>query len=256
MVDVKVWFTGLECRIRQEELDEIIGTVQLFAGTTPQPLVSIPESGFLELGEDAPRIAVVQRLLYTGPAQDMSVSATLMEIETSDPEEAENQKKALAKAVSAAVTAALIALTGGVGAVAAPVVDVLTGLLVDFIADELLGMGPDAYQPSAIALPLDRLLSADSRRRTLQRADDPRTLQFTDEIVLTGVDDGGDKGVYAIYLDIQPSAPSPAPVEPAPVEPGQGGTGQRTLSTGSRGAAVRELQQLLNMRLPHMEPLV
>ncbi|MFJ5774454.1 peptidoglycan-binding protein, partial [Streptomyces sp. NPDC093094] len=41
---------------------------------------------------------------------------------------------------------------------------------------------------------------------------------------------------------------------------GGGGTGasagQRTLSTGSRGAAVRELQQLLNMRLPHMEPLV
>ncbi|MEK8144565.1 hypothetical protein NKH18_31355 [Streptomyces sp. M10(2022)] len=142
-----------------------------------------------------------------------------MEIETSDPEEAEEQKKALAKAVSTAVTAALVSLTGGVGGLAAPVIDVLTGLLVDFIADELLGMGPDAYHPSAIALPLDRLLSADSRRRTLRRTDDPRTLQFTDEIILTGVDDAGDRGAYAIYLDIQPSASSPTLSNPVKATP-------------------------------------
>ncbi|MER7485917.1 peptidoglycan-binding protein [Streptomyces sp. NPDC126497] len=253
MADVKVWFTGLECRIRQEELDEVVGTVQLFAGINPQPLVKIPESGFLELGKDAPRIAVVQRLLYSGPVQDLSVSATLVEIETSDPAEAEKQKQALAQAVSAAVTAALSALAGGaVGAVAAPVVDVLASLLVDFIADELLGMGPDAYQPSAIALPAARLLSADGRRRTLQRPDDPRTLQYTDELVLTGVDDAGDLGVYAIYLDIQPSAPAPTP---APMEPGGGATDVPTLSLGSQGPAVRILQHLLNHHLRRGERL-
>ncbi|MFD9339528.1 peptidoglycan-binding protein [Streptomyces sp. NPDC060028] len=248
MPDVKVVWTGLECRIRQEGEDEIFGTVQLITGMTPQPPVKFPDSGKLLFGPPGERIFTAQRLLYSGPAQDISVSAALVEWDSGDVEQ---QKEVVAQAVSAAATAAIAALTGGAGGVAKPLIDLLAGALVDFVADEVLGIGNDVYNPSAIFLSKDRLLDANARRQTLQRPDDPRTLQFTDAVIISGTDDAGDPGVYALYLDVQPSA-----------TPGGGGTpgmddgvGTPTLSRGSQGAAVEKLQRLLNAHVPDFQPL-
>lgn len=56
MTDVRVMWTGLECRIRQEKTDEIFGTIQLIAGMNPQPVIKFPDSGTLAFGPDGERI--------------------------------------------------------------------------------------------------------------------------------------------------------------------------------------------------------
>ncbi|WP_405861114.1 peptidoglycan-binding protein [Streptomyces sp. NBC_00090] len=248
MPDVKVVWTGMECNVRQEAEDEIFGTVQLIAGMTPQAPVTFPDSGTLLFGPPGQRIFNAQRLLYSGPAQDISVSAALVEQDSGD---AEQGKAAVAQAVSAAASAAIASFTGGVGGAAKPLVDLLAGALVEFVADDVLGIGDDVYNPSAAFIPKERLLDANSRRQTRQRPDDPRTLQFTDKVEVRGVDFAGDLGVYTLYLDVQPS-----------VTPGGGGTpgmddgvGTPTLSRGSQGVAVEKLQRLLNTHVPDLQPL-
>ncbi|MFJ5973787.1 peptidoglycan-binding protein [Streptomyces sp. NPDC093060] len=242
MTDVRVVWTGLECRIRQEKEDEIYGTIQLITGMDPQPVVKFPDSGTLEFGPPNERIFSAQRLLYSGPAKDISVSATLVEYDSGD---VEKEKQVVSDAVAQAATTALAAFTDGAGAAAEPLIDLLSGALVDFVADDVLGIGNDVYNPSAAFLPKDRLLDADTRRKTLQRPDDPRTLQFTDVIVLSGTDDAGDPGVYGLYLDVQPVA----------VAPHGDAIGTPTLSTGARGPAVEKLQRLLNAHVPDLPSL-
>ncbi|MFJ9721292.1 peptidoglycan-binding protein [Streptomyces sp. NPDC101209] len=241
MTDVRVMWTGLECRIRQEKTDEIFGTIQLIAGMNPQPVIKFPDSGTLAFGPDGERIFSAQRLLYSGPVQPLTVSATLVENDSGD---VEKEKEIIAQTVSTAATTALAAATEGVGTLAKPVIDLLAKALVGLGAD-VLGIADDVYNPSAIALSADQLLSANSRRQTLTRPDDPRTLQFTDTIVLSGRDDAGDEGVYAFYLDIQPSAVTPPDTD----------VGTPTVRRGSQGEAVRKLQRLLNDHMPDLHAL-
>ncbi|MFE4311154.1 peptidoglycan-binding protein [Streptomyces sp. NPDC056891] len=249
MPDVRVVWTGLECRMRQEEIDEIFGTVQLITEVTtdPPPPLKFPDSGTLEFGPPGQRIFSAGRLLYSGPARDMSVSVAMVEWESGDVEKA---KEAVADAVSTAATLAVGLATGGVGFLAEPLIDGIVEGLVDVFADDVFGLQDDAYNPSAIFITKDQLLNADARRKTVQRADDPHTLQFTDLVIITGTDDAGDMGAYHLYLDVQPLA-----------APGGGGgpvddgVGTPALSRGSQGVAVEKLQRLLNAHVPDLQPL-
>ncbi|MFE7278314.1 peptidoglycan-binding protein [Streptomyces sp. NPDC057623] len=245
MTDVKVMWTGLECRVRQEKKDDIFGTVQLIVGKDPQPVIKFPGEGSATLvfGPPGMRIFTAQQLLYSGPAKDLTVSATLVEHDSGD---VEKEKAAVAQAVSTAASTAVAGLAGGgVATLALPLVELLSDALVGLGA-ELLGISDDVYNPSAIALSRDQLLSANSRRQTRSRPDDPRTLKFTDAILLSGVDDAGDTGVYAVYLDVQPDATAPGPSD---------GIGTPTLRRGSQGEAVRKLQRLLNGHVPDLSSL-
>lgn len=246
MADVKVVWTGLECRIRQEVEDDIFGSVQVIAGLSPQPPLKFPDGGTLRFGPPGLRIFSAQRLLYSGPAQDLSVSLALVQHDSGDIEE---EKQAVAQALSAAATAAVAKLTGGAGTVLKPFIDLLSEALVNAVSD-LLGLADDPFNPSAVFIPKDKLLDANSRRRILQRPDDPRVVQFTDELVCSGTDGDGDLGVYALYLDVQPSGVSGGGTPPV-----DDGIGTPTLSRGSRGAAVEKLQRLLNAHMPDLRPL-
>ncbi|MEV6977470.1 peptidoglycan-binding protein [Kitasatospora sp. NPDC093806] len=245
MSDVKVMWTGLECQIRQEKKDEVFGTIQLIAGTSPQPVIKFPDGGggtYL-LGPPGQRMVAVQQPLYSGPAQDLTVSATLVEFDSGDVTE---EKKAIAEAVSKAAAAAVAAFAGGgVAAIALPLIGLLSEAFVNLVAD-VFGVKDDPYNPGAIALTQAQLLSADSRRQTRTRPDDPRTLEFTDTIVLTGVDDAGDIGKYVFYLDVRPVAPGSGT---------PGGVTPPTVSQGSQGEVVRALQRLLNEHVPDLPSL-
>ncbi|WP_053650345.1 peptidoglycan-binding protein [Streptomyces sp. XY431] len=245
MADVKVMWTGLECQIRQEAKDEVFGTIQLIAGMNPQPVIAFPDggNGRYVLGPPGQRMVAVQQPLYSGPAQDLTVSATLVEFDSGDVTE---EKKAISVAVSKAATAAVAVFAGGgVATIATPLIGLLSEAFVNLVAD-LFGIKDDAYNPGAIALSKDQLLSANSRRQVRTRPDDPRTLQFTDTIVLTGVDDAGDIGKYAFYLDVQTTGPGSGASD---------GIGTPTLSQGSQGEAVRKLQRLLNEHVPDLPSL-
>lgn len=248
MPDVKVVWTGLECRVRQEKRDDIFGSVQLITGMTPQPAVKFPDAGTLTFGPPGLRIFSAQRLLYSGPAQDLSVSLALVQHDSGDIEQ---EKQAVSQAISTAATAAVAAATSPAGAaLAKPFIDFLAVALVD-IASDLLGLADDPFNPAAVFIPKDKLLEANSRRQIRQRPDDPRTLQFTDMVICSGTDGDGDVGVYALYLDVQPSgAPGGGGVTPA-----GDGIGTPTLSRGSQGAAVKKLQRLLNAHVPDLGSL-
>ncbi|GHF75077.1 peptidoglycan hydrolase-like protein with peptidoglycan-binding domain [Amycolatopsis bartoniae] len=249
MSRVEVWATGLECRVRQESEDEIYGSVQVgSADRQPHPALKFPDSGYLRMGPDGQRIHTMQALLYSGPPQDLGLVATLAEFDSGDVEQ---EKQVLADAAAAAITTALAAYTAGLGAAAAPLIDLLARGLVNFGAG-VLGISNDIYNPQAAALPADALLQADSRRRTLTRPDDPRSLAWTDVIILSGRDDGGDYGEYGLYLDVRVSAPTPAETS-AQAEENAAGT--PTLRRGSAGPAVRKLQRLLNARLTDLVPI-
>ncbi|MGI5380559.1 hypothetical protein ACQEV2_41370 [Streptomyces sp. CA-251387] len=209
MADVKVVWTGLECQVRQEKEDDIFGSVQVIAGMTPQPPLKFPESGTLQFGPPGLRIFSAQRLLYSGPAQDLTVSLALVQHDSGDVEQ---EKQAVAQAISAAATAAIAKATGGAGGLIKPFIDLVAEALVDFFS-QLLGLADNPFNPAAVFIPKDRLLDANSRRQIRQRTDDPRVLQFTDQLACSGTDDDGDLGVYALYLDVQPSGP---PAEACP----------------------------------------
>ncbi|MFD3665435.1 peptidoglycan-binding protein [Streptomyces sp. NPDC058659] len=248
MADVNVVWTGLECQIRQEVEDDIVGSVQVIPGTTPQPPLKFPESGELKFGPPGLRIFSAQRLLYSGPAKDLSVSLALVQVDAGD---AEQEKQAVANAISTAATAAVAKFTGGAGVVLKPFIQLLSEALVEGVSD-LLGLADNPFNPAAIFIPKDRMLDANSRRRIRQRPDDPRVLQFTDEIVCTGTDDDGDLGKYVMYLDVQPSG---TPGGGGGMPPVDDGIGTPTLRRGSQGAAVEKLQRLLNAHVPDLRPL-
>jgi hypothetical protein len=109
--------------------------------------------------------------------------------------------------ISSTVAAGVGALTG---APAESVSDsesfkegLVTGLA--FVFGDILGMGDDPY--SAETLRLDwAALQADSPRPfqpVVRRDDDPQTIEgWTHRITLSGIDDGGDQGQYALYFRV------------------------------------------------------
>jgi hypothetical protein len=201
MNEVQIWWVGVECRQRQEAVDEVFGTVDLVSidGKHHESHKFPEDADYWSFGPDQQRIFNTHTLLYSGPAQELALAASLVEWDSGDIQQ---YKDAAAQAVSAVASAALGAATGGGGALAKPLVDLLAEALVD-LATDVLGTEADKYPPGAIRLMPAGMLFGAERRRTLRRADDQKTISFTDEIVVTGTDDGGDRGEYAIYFDIR-----------------------------------------------------
>ncbi|MBE8515974.1 AbfB domain-containing protein [Amycolatopsis sp. H6(2020)] len=248
---IEVWWVGVECRQRQEGEDEIFGIIDLVTPDTAanpalHPPRKFPDNGTWDFGPDGKRIAPAQVKLYDGPPQTMVISVALAENDSGDVEQ---EKNAIAGALTSVIFAAATAATGGTGAVLAPLYPLVAGALVNFTA-HALGVADDIYNPQPLPLARDWLLSANGRRRTLRRGDDPKTIEYTDFVVLRGTDDGGDVGEYAVYFDVrvrdEPGSTPPDPVERELAE--QRAAGTPTIRRGARGAAVRRLQRKVNER--------
>ncbi|SDI13199.1 hypothetical protein SAMN05192558_101498 [Actinokineospora alba] len=201
MNDVQIWWVGMECRQKQESVDEVFGTVDLVtADGRHHSSHKFPDGpDYWSLGPDGERIATAQTLLYSGPAIDLALAGSLVEWDSGD---IQKYKDAAAEAVSVVAAAALAAAGGGGGVLAKPLVDLLAEALVD-LATDVLGLDADPYTPKAVQLTRDELVASGERRRTLRRNDDHRSITWTHEIVLTGTDDGGDVGEYALYFDVR-----------------------------------------------------
>ncbi|MFF2128716.1 Ig-like domain repeat protein, partial [Streptomyces olivochromogenes] len=206
MTEIQVWWTGIECRNKQEvKFDQVYGSIQLIAaGETPPPPVNFPEGiPFLKLGQSGNVVSTSQTLLYSGPPKDLAVVATLVE---SDSENLEETKQGISQAFSTAAADAIDEYAPGVGTATKPLIKLVVKALAD-VASDIFGLGADIYNPQAIALHRDSLTQANSRRSILNNPDDPHSLEWTDVVVLTGRDDGGSFGEYALYLDVRVTVP-------------------------------------------------
>ncbi|MFF0428607.1 peptidoglycan-binding protein [Streptomyces sp. NPDC004520] len=254
MADVEIYWTGLECQVKQETPDDqIYGSIQVIAATAPLPAIPFPDEKWVSLGPEGQRIYAPNQLIYSGNLKPITVAATLAE---SDSGDCEDEKRAVSGALSDAARSALNGYIPGAGEMSKKVLDLLAKSVVNYFADDVLGVGDDVYNPQGIALDEEALVTANARRQMLRRDDDPHSLQWTDVIVLSGTDDGGDYGQYGIYLDVRPSKAavlahsiSKHAAKDLSKLPGQ------TLQLGSSGPDVSRLQQLLNQKISDLAPL-
>jgi Ricin-type beta-trefoil lectin domain-like len=195
---LEVTWVALECRVRQESSDEVYGTVNgIWGGSFNHKFPGDRE--YWDMGPDGQRIVTVSVPVYGGPLTSLKLNVTLVEHDSGNIDE---YKRAVAQAVASAATAGAGALTGGVGVFAKPIFDKLSEVLVD-IGNDILGTGDDAYEPRSYVLPRGDLTNPNRPHYVLRRNDDPRTVSYTDSIVLTGRDQGGDIGEYGFYFDIR-----------------------------------------------------
>jgi hypothetical protein len=200
---VEVWFAGIECRARQESVDEIQGAVGVIvpaahAGQT----FAFPDSGDpFELGPDGNRIVSIEQRVYEGPPDNVRLHCVLVEHDSGSLEEI---RKAVREAVAEAAKVAGAAL--GIPSEALDsdhgFLNTVTVTLTDRIAG-VLGAGDDLYTPQALLIRAEEMLGTPSFvQHTLTRSDDPRSLEWTHMQVVTGIDDGGDTGDYAFYFRV------------------------------------------------------
>ena len=202
---VSIMLVGLECEVRQEATDEMYGLVSIL-GPSDSTVVSkrFPDSGTLNMGPDGIRINDMAVMLIDGGViQNYQIMGCLFEHDSGDVD-------VIAKDVSDKVASTAAEALGGLtGAPAEAVGDsesfkqnLASGLA--WVFGNVLGMGDDPYDPQSISLPWSTLVSgAVSVQPPIHRNDDSRTIEdWTHKIVLSGVDDGGDRGQYVLYFRV------------------------------------------------------
>jgi hypothetical protein len=204
-VKVFIDLVGLECQVRQEGTDEIYAVVSV-VGPSDHAIAStrVPGGGTINMGPDGMRINLpTTSLLSDGTLQDYYVWAALVENDSGDVDVI--AKKIADKFASTAATA----LGAATGVPAEAIADsesfkenLITGLA--WVFGDVLGMGDDPYDPESF-----RLFWGDLKAGTpavqpaYSRSDDPRKIEgWTHRLILSGVDDGGDHGQYAVYFKV------------------------------------------------------
>ncbi|MEO3929985.1 hypothetical protein ABGB07_39980 [Micromonosporaceae bacterium B7E4] len=217
MDDVQIWWVGLACMQRQDDPDQVFGSLQVVtADMQPrQPIPFPPDRDFYTLGDEGQRLAEVSIPVYSGPVQDVGVMLTLIEHDSGD---VSAEKKLISQAISAAATAALTSATGPGGILAKPLIDVVAGAVVK-IGVDVLGLGDDPYPPAASTFTRDMILSANERRKPYKHPHDPKTITSTDIVNVSGKDQGDDIGQYHFHFDVRLSTSPSPPGQPQPNQP-------------------------------------
>jgi hypothetical protein len=65
------------------------------------------------------------------------------------------------------------------------------------------GINDDPYPPQQLRLRGTEIQGRQFVRKTARRDDDPRTIEFTHSMTVSGEDEGGDRGQYALYFDVR-----------------------------------------------------
>jgi hypothetical protein len=215
---VHLWLVGIECGIRQESEDEIVGSVGVIVPSTGTSTVQhFPDGAeYLSMGADGARTVGLHMRLYQGPPADLVLSSVLVEHDSGDTGE---YKRRIAEAINVAARAGAASLGVPAEATAADqgwLDDVSMGL-----ADLLtgwLGAKDDAYTPQATRISAKDVLTAYAihegvlpnatqpfPERVLHRDDTPdvRLAYNIGPVRLSGEDQGGDRGSYAFYYRIE-----------------------------------------------------
>jgi hypothetical protein len=205
---ITVKWVALECQIRQEATDEMYGGVSILtpgiklAGIAPHQTVKFPDEGdgTIDLGPDGLRIFQTARELYSGPPTDLVIGCHLIEHDSGDVGEV---KQAVREAIDK-VADSLGPLTGVDAEHLASQQDFL-GRMSQTVLDGIsnfLGASDDPYNPGAVTLFWQDLKARNAPRQVLTRSDDPRKVNYTHSLIVSGKDDGGDVGQYAFYFDV------------------------------------------------------
>jgi hypothetical protein len=202
---VNIDLVGIECQIRQEKTDEMYGVISVLgASNTVISSQRFPGSGTISMGPDGMRINNdTISLVKAGVRQNYYIWASLIENDSGDVDViAKNIVDKFTQTASSAVGA-------------------LTGLPAESVADSesfkenmatslgwvlgnVLGMGDDPYNAESFNLYWGDLKSISPMLQpAVHRNDDPRTIDtWTHSLILSGVDDGGDRGQYALYFNV------------------------------------------------------
>ena len=213
---VSVFWTGLECRIRQEGEDEVLGTVASFTPSSGANKAHTFPDGqeFFTMGKDGSRIVNTNVLIGDCAVGDLLIVCSLVEHDSGDTTKyKEEVAKLLAKAASGfAVMAGADAET--LGASEGFIGDVSLGLVN--LAASFFGADDDQLNPGSILIRTadllkrfkgDPLAAPDQFPiKTLRRDDDAKTVEFTHSVILSGTDQGGDRGEYGFYFDVRLSS--------------------------------------------------
>ena len=211
--NVKVFWKGLECRRRQEKEDEMYGTVASFTPSSGASKArSFPDNQeFFTMGHEGSRIINDAALICDSAVGDLLVVCSLVEHDSGDiGKYKEEVAKLLAKAAGGFLAMGgvdaetLAASEGFIG-------DVSLGLVN--VAASVLGADDDQYNPGTMLIHAKELLQRFKPNpldppeqfptQVLRRDDDPKTIEFTHSLILSGTDQGGDQGEYGLYFDVQ-----------------------------------------------------
>lgn len=200
----EVWWVGIECQIRQEGTDEIYGGVGVLvpgSGLSRTEKFPDDDGGTSDMGPDGMRIINIERKLYEGPPTDIVLTASLIEHDSGDTSEV---KAKIAEAVSKAAQglAAFVGIPAEAASADQGFINDLSLGLVNAIGDAF-GIGDDPYPTQQLRLRWTEIQGRQFVRKTVRRDDDPRTIEFTHSITVSGEDDGGDRGQYALYFDVR-----------------------------------------------------
>jgi len=200
---IEVWWVGLECRIRQEKTDEIYGTVAaIIPGSGMSNTHKFPgDREYWDMGPDGQRIVQVGVPLYKGPPMSLTLVGSLVEHDSGN---IEAYKQKIAQVIADAAKGLAVYAGVPAEAVAADqgfINDLSLGLVNG--VSSILGADDDPYVPQVHLLHAFDILKRNYTRQTLHRADDPHFLEYTHSIVVSGIDQGNDRGEYAFYFDVR-----------------------------------------------------
>jgi hypothetical protein len=200
--EASIDLVALECRDKQEKVDEVIGSVAYIRPSDKSSGVSsIPK---LDMGPDGQRIVQFSQTVYQGAFANINLACSLVEKDSGDTTKyreafaKEIQKAAVVGATAAGVDAE--ALAGGEDWMRS------VSLGLSNVIFDLLGADDDAYNAQTFMVPWTDMVASKEKRlevKTLKRDDDPHEVQYTHRILLSGTDDGGDRGEYGMYFMVR-----------------------------------------------------
>jgi hypothetical protein len=204
--DVQIILVAIECRVKQEKEDEIYGSVSAIALSTHElKITHFPDSGDpFQMGADGMRIVMLQVPVYQGPFANIALACSLVEHDSGD---IEKYKAELAKAVLSLASMGGTALgipSEAFGANTGFANDVSRGLSNAVFS--VIGADDDPFTPQTLLINATDMVLAKTNslpRKHLKRGDDLREFDFTHSIILTGTDQGGDRGEYGLYFDLK-----------------------------------------------------
>jgi hypothetical protein len=212
--DVSTWvqirLVGIECVVRQEGSDEIYGLVSCM----------VPSLGFVKnhifpggnntisMGRSGERLWLTDVTLYKGPIVDVKLWCGLIENDSGDVEE-------ISQEIATKVSDESARLLGGMTGLPAESIANQTwymqgiGTIAGFVLDDILGIGDDPYPFVPLVLHHDEV-AAFPPPVSVTRPDDANVIErTTHSIVLEGIDDGGDRGLYKCYFLVRPAIYDP-----------------------------------------------
>lgn len=201
---VTVRLVAIECQVRQESSDEVYGVVSVHGPANRLiQTVRVPASETMDMGEEGARLTFPNVPLVTdNPVEDLYLRVAWIENDSGNEEDIARK---VADKLREAASAAAGALVGaGAESVTASQDETFYEASL-WVVGEVLGMGDDAYPVEGKFVSAGEQMSGfgPPMQPTYLRGDDPRPVdRWTHDIIVQGVDDGGDLGRYRFFFEV------------------------------------------------------